>query len=157
MNLNKVVALPFPAITNRKPRTVKTFNVFSKCPYWNNAEHTALYLSRFGLMTGVFIMQKTQLESMEKDILKHQSYWMHMQLNCHEVKKIRHSWKYLMKMRTLYEYNANRSAKYVYLVVKSPNLPVPTKLSCNHQKCHPEKKNSNIMKCTLNSWLSLRK
>ena len=56
-------------------------------------------------------------------------------------------------MRTLHEYNTNRSAEHVrHPVVKSPNPPMPTKPSCNRQKFHPgrkKKKGSNIMKCIL--------
>jgi hypothetical protein len=32
--------------------------VFSKCPYLSNSEHTALYLSIFGLMTDAVIIPK---------------------------------------------------------------------------------------------------
>jgi hypothetical protein len=51
------------------------------------------------------------------------------------------------------------SVEYVWrLVVRSPNPPVPTKPSCNRQKCHPEeKKVCNMMKCILNSQMLLKK
>jgi len=76
MNLIKIVVLSFPAIANRKPRKVKTFNMYVplsgnhiiyneltahcgfKISYLSNTEHTALYLSIFGLMTDAVIMQK---------------------------------------------------------------------------------------------------